>query len=159
NLVFPQFYQDEEGNRRRLARPGIDTGMGLERVTSLVQGAEDNFSTDIFQPMMAFIRELLRDTTGGGEPARERRRDPVESLRTTRLIADHARALSFAVADGILPGNEGRGYVLRRILRRAVRRGHRLGLEEPFLYQVAGVVVDAMSPDYPELSSHRDQIA
>jgi len=146
NLVFPQFDQQLDGSRPPLKNRGIDTGMGLERLAALLQGKETVFDTDgIFS-----IIEATQSLTNVAYPDR-----PVPY----RVIADHIRALSFMIADGILPSNEGRGYVLRRLLRRAARFGRELGLERPFLHTVSGAVVDRLGHQYPELVEGRKQIA
>ncbi len=146
NLVFPQFYQDESGNRRPLERRGIDTGMGLERLALLVQGAQSNYGTDLFLPILSALREIV--------PGR-----PGESPREAEhVIADHIRALTFALAENVLPSNEGRGYVMRRLLRRAVRFGRKLSLEGPFLHQLVPAVVEVMKEPYPELLESRDHV-
>ncbi|NDY43072.1 alanine--tRNA ligase [Dissulfurirhabdus thermomarina] len=141
NLVFMQFFRDEAGELHPLPRPSIDTGMGLERIAAVCQGKTTNFDSDLFAGLIARISGLS-GRAYGAEP-----RDDV----AMRVIADHARAGAFLVADGVLPSNEGRGYVLRRILRRAVRYGRVLGLEAPFLSEVTATVVDEMGEVYPEL--------
>ena len=146
NLVFPQFYQDESGNRRPLERRGIDTGMGLERLALLVQGAQSNYGTDLFLPILSALREIVPGRPG--ESARE----------AEHVIADHIRALTFALAENVLPSNEGRGYVMRRLLRRAVRFGRKLSLEGPFLHQLVPAVVEVMKEPYPELLESRDHV-
>ncbi len=148
NLVFPQFYQDTDGERRPLERRGVDTGMGLERLAMICQGADTLFATDVFRPIVGFIKDEV-DFGDRGEA------DEVG----VRVIADHARALCFAISEGALPSNEGRGYVIRRILRRAVVRALNLGVDKPFLYKVAGRVIDVMRDAYPELDEKREQIA
>ncbi|MDO4539802.1 MAG: alanine--tRNA ligase [Syntrophomonadaceae bacterium] len=140
NLVFMQFDRNEAGEMVPLPRPSIDTGMGLERLASILMGVESNYDTDLFTPIIAFIEQLT------GQPY-----DKGDGGFAFRVIADHSRACSFLIADGVLPGNEGRSYVLRRILRRAVRFGQSLGLEEPFLYRTVAVVCDIMRDAYPEL--------
>lgn len=145
NLVFMQYNRDEEGNMTPLPRPSIDTGMGLERLTSVLQEVESNFDTDLFIPLMKKIEDL----TGSAY-------DPGEGGFPFRVIADHSRACTFLIADGVLPSNDGRGYVLRRILRRAVRFGRLLGINEPFLYKNVDVVCDSMSDAYPYLLEKRD---
>ncbi|MCL6522291.1 MAG: alanine--tRNA ligase [Firmicutes bacterium] len=140
NLVFMQYDRDEAGVLHPLPKPSIDTGMGLERIASVLQQVDSNFDTDLFHPIIRRIEELSGrryDRGVGGFPF--------------RVIADHARAGAFLIADGVLPSNEGRGYVLRRILRRAARFGRVLGLERPFLAEVAGTVVALMGDAYPEL--------
>jgi len=142
NLVFPQFFYTAQGKYDPLPRPGIDTGMGLERMAFLLQGAEDNFHTDEFLPIRRAIAAALpRDADAG---------DPRASL-AVNAASDHVRALSFALAEGIMPSNEGRGYVLRRLLRRALTKMHPFGVHEPFLAGGVDAVVHAMGPRYPEL--------
>ena len=140
NLVFMQYNRDEKGVMSPLPRPSIDTGMGLERLTSVLQNVDSNFDTDLFIPIIKAIENL----TG-------RRYDKGEAGFPFRVIADHSRACTFLIADGILPSNDGRGYVLRRILRRAVRFGQFLGIEEPFLYKNVDVVCELMKNAYPQL--------
>ncbi|MEA4924020.1 MAG: alanine--tRNA ligase [Syntrophomonadaceae bacterium] len=140
NLVFMQYNRDEKGIMTPLPRPSIDTGMGLERITSVLQQVDSNFDTDLFIPIIQAIEELT------GRPY-----DTGEAGFPFRVIADHARACTFLIADGVLPSNDGRGYVLRRILRRAVRFGQFLGIEEPFLYKMVDVVSELMEGAYPEL--------
>lgn len=145
NLVFMQFNRDETGKLTPLPRPSIDTGMGLERLTSLLQGVDSNFDTDLFTPIIAYIEEL----TG-------RKYDRGEAGFPFRVIADHSRSCTFLIADGVLPSNDGRGYVLRRILRRAVRFGRFLGIQDAFLFRTVDVVCDLMKSAYPELDEKRD---
>ncbi len=142
NLVFMQFNRDETGKLTPLPRPSIDTGMGLERVAAVLQGVISNYDTDLFTPLIAEIG--LRAGYRYGQDAR---RDVA-----VRVIADHSRAASFLITDEVLPSNEGRGYVLRKILRRAIDFGRALGLNEPFLFVMAERVVHVMSGAYPELS-------
>ncbi len=141
NLVFMQYERDENGRLSPLPRPCIDTGMGLERITATIQGVKTNFDCDLFAGLMAKIGALTGLHYG------ENSKHDV----AFRVIADHSRASAFLIADGVLPSNEGRGYVLRRIIRRAVRFGRVLGLEKPFLYETALVVVEEMGDVYPEL--------
>jgi alanyl-tRNA synthetase len=145
NLVFMQFEQTADGERRPLPKPSVDTGMGLERVARILQGVSTTYDTDVFAPLLAEAARLSGKRYGASP----------ESDVSLRVIADHARACAFLIGDGVLPSNEGRGYVLRRVLRRAARHGVLLGLEEPFLYRVAGVVVDTMGDAYPELRERR----
>jgi len=148
NLVFPQFFMEAGGALRPLERRGVDTGMGLDRLTMVSQGVASTFDTDIFKPIIGFIR----DEVGSGTEDEGRR-------TSMRVIADHARALCFAISEGVLPSNEGRGYVIRRILRRAVVKAMDLGVEDAFIYKVAGVVIDVMHEAYPELAEKREKIA
>ena len=145
NLVFPQFDQQLDGSRPPLKNRGIDTGMGLERLAALLQDKETVFDTDGIFPIIEATQALTRVRYED---------NPVPY----RVIADHARALSFMIADGILPGNDGRGYVERRLLRRAARFGRELGLEKPFLHSVCQTVIDLMGHHYPELVESRLQI-
>jgi alanyl-tRNA synthetase len=135
NLVFMQFDRDTQGNLTPLPKPSIDTGMGLERITSVLQGVLSNYDTDLFQPILAATADLAHARYGAD----------AEKDVSMRVIADHLRAVSFLLADGVIPGNEGRGYVLRRILRRAVRHGMRLGFEEPFLFKLVPVLGEVMA--------------
>jgi alanyl-tRNA synthetase len=146
NLVFMQYDRNEAGELLALPNPSIDTGAGLERVTAVLQGALSNYDTDLFRPLLDGAAELARVSYGA---------DPDRDV-SLRVIADHLRAVSFLLADGVIPGNEGRGYVLRRILRRAVRHGMRLGLEEPFLHRLVPLVGEAMAGAYPELDGTRE---
>ena len=146
NLVFPQYDQQLDGSRPPLKNRGIDTGMGLERIALLLQNKETVFDTDGIFRLIEAARAIA------GVPYEK---NPVPY----RVIADHIRALSFMTADGILPSNEGRGYVFRRLLRRAARFGRELGLEKPFLHEVSATVVDTMGHHYPELVESRGQIA
>jgi alanyl-tRNA synthetase len=145
NLVFMQYDRDEQGNLNPLPNPSIDTGAGLERVASVLQGVESNYDTDLFQPILRAAAELA-GLTYGKEPEKD---------VSLRVIADHLRAVCFLLADGVIPGNEGRGYVLRRILRRAVRHGMRLGFEEPFFYKLVPVLGEVMGAAYPEIVETR----
>jgi alanyl-tRNA synthetase len=145
NLVFMQFNRDEKGVMTPLPKPSIDTGMGLERLSSVLQGMDSNFDTDLFVPIIEKIESLTGRKYNRGEAG-----------FPFRVIADHSRACTFLIADGILPGNDGRGYVLRRILRRAVRFGQSLGVEEPFLFKNVDVVCELMKNAYPQLLEKRD---
>ncbi|MBP2673807.1 MAG: alaS [Deltaproteobacteria bacterium] len=142
NLVFMQYNQDESGKKEPLPKPSIDTGMGLERLAAVVQGVSSNYDSDLFRPILADIARLCGKPYGSSSP----------HGAPMRVIADHARAAAFLIADGVMPSNEGRGYVLRRVMRRALRHGKKLGFEGPFLHKVAGTVVREFSPAYPELS-------
>jgi alanyl-tRNA synthetase len=148
NLVFMEFDQRADGTRVPLPMKSVDTGMGLERITSVIQQVGTNYDTDLFTPIHAAMRELLGHDPGAFEAERF----------SYQVIADHSRAITFLVADGVAPSNEGRGYVLRRILRRAVRHGRLLGRREPFMDVTAGVVIDVMKDAYPYLEEQRDKI-
>jgi len=141
NLVFMQFNRDSEGKIQPLAKPCIDTGMGLERISAILQGVKSNYETDLFKPIFREI-EMISHISYGQDP---------RSDISIRVIADHSRAATFLISDGVLPSNEGRGYVLRRIMRRAMRHGKILGIDGPFLYRTSSKVVDLMKEAYPEL--------
>jgi len=145
NLVFMQFDRDAAGTLTPLPKPCVDTGAGLERVASVVQGVASNYDTDLFRPLLKRGQELSGVQYGA---------DPEKDV-SLRVVADHARACTFLIGDGVLPANEGRGYVLRRILRRAARHGVLLGLDRPFLHGVADAVIDEMGAAYPELVERR----
>jgi alanyl-tRNA synthetase len=145
NLVFMQFERAADGSLTALPKPSIDTGAGLERMASVAQGKRSNYDTDLFQNVIRAIEKLSR---------KRYRKDPDDDV-SMRVIADHARATTFLVGDGVLPGNEGRGYVLRRIMRRAVRHGKRLGLEKPFLAGVCEAVIAEMGGAYPETRENK----
>jgi alanyl-tRNA synthetase len=145
NLVFMQYDRDEHGTLTPLPNPSIDTGAGLERVAAVLQGVASNYDTDLFQPILAAAAGLAGTTYG----------KDAEKDVSLRVIADHLRAVCFLLADGVIPGNEGRGYVLRRILRRAVRHGMRLGFEEPFLHKLVPVLGEVMGEAYLELAETR----
>ncbi|MCR4397360.1 MAG: alanine--tRNA ligase [Firmicutes bacterium] len=147
NLVFMQFNRDRDGKLTPLPKPSVDTGMGLERIASVLQGVDTNFDTDLFTPIIEKISELGGEAPGGGK------------VFAYRVIADHARACTFLVADGVIPGNEGRGYVLRRILRRAVRYGRVLGIDGPFLHRLVPAVGSVMGKAYPEVVERADLAA
>jgi len=148
NLVFMQFNRDASGTLTPLPRPSIDTGMGLERIAAVVQGKMSNYDTDLFAPLIAEISTLSRHRYGAAEP------DDV----SMRVIADHARTTTFLIADGVTPSNEWRGYVLRRIMRRAMRHGRMLGLTDPFLWKTVDWVVTLMGAAYPEIVAERARI-
>jgi alanyl-tRNA synthetase len=141
NHVFTQFDRDKDGNFNPLPKPNIDTGMGLERLTAVIQGVRSNYDSDLFMPIIRFMEKISGKTYGAGP----------DSDVSIRVIADHCRAVTFLIGDGVLPSNEGRGYVLRRILRRAARHGKLLGLGRAFLNEVVSVVVEIMKDAYPDL--------
>ncbi len=141
NLVFMQFNRDGEGRLQPLAKPCIDTGMGLERISAILQNVKSNYETDLFKPIFEEVGTISHVPYG---------QDPRSDV-SIRVIADHSRAATFLISDGVLPSNEGRGYVLRRIMRRAMRHGKILGIIGPFLYRTSSKVVDLMKEAYPEL--------
>ncbi len=145
NLVFMQFERSEDGSLTPLPRPSIDTGAGLERVAAVVQGKRSNYDTDLFQSIIAAVQKISGKKYGA---------NAAEDV-SMRVIADHARATTFLVGDGVLPSNEGRGYVLRRIMRRAIRHGKKLGLEKLFLADVCAAVIEEMGAAYPETRENR----
>jgi alanyl-tRNA synthetase len=144
NLVFMQFNRDKEGNMTPLPKPSVDTGMGLERISAVMQSLHNNYQIDLFAKLIEFIGEKLKRTDYENQ--------------SLRVIADHIRSCSFMIIDGVLPGNEGRGYVLRRIIRRAVRHGNKLGATEPFFYLLVDGLIEVMGDAYPELIQKRDFI-
>ncbi|RMF14502.1 MAG: alanine--tRNA ligase [Gammaproteobacteria bacterium] len=144
NLVFMQFNQQKDGTREPLPKPSVDTGMGLERIAAVMQGVHSNYEIDLFQSILGAASELL-----GGVPTTE---------SSLRVIADHIRSCSFLIADGVMPSNDGRGYTLRRIIRRAIRHGHKLGAREPFFHKLVPALCDAMGEAYPELVKAQDMV-
>jgi len=159
NLVFMQFDKSADGKFNPLPKPSIDTGAGLERVTSVLQGVISNYDTDLFVPLIKRAAEL----TGTRQLDEELKREDVEEQHhqaaSLRVIADHARAATFLISDGVLPMNEGRGYVLRKIIRRAIRHGRLLGAEKPFLYEMVFAVRDMMKDAYPELIESANRVS
>lgn len=153
NLVFMQFNRDEIGNLTPLPRPSIDTGMGLERISAVLQGKLNNFDSDVFAPI---ISAITRHTDISYGPAHGK---TAETDNSIRVIADHIRAIAFLLSDGLMPSNDGRGYVLRRIIRRASRHARLIGTEEPVLYKLLDSVADAIGDTYPELSGERERSA
>lgn len=149
NLVFMQFNRDSEGILTPLPEPSIDTGMGLERLAAVMQHVQSNFQIDIIRPIISKIEEISEKQYGDAE-------DMDVSMR---VIADHVRAITFLITDGVLPSNEWRGYVLRRILRRAIRHGKLLGIHQPFLYSLTGTVVDLMHDAYPEIKDAHQHVS
>lgn len=148
NLVFTELFKDKEGNYLPLEKKNVDTGMGLERIAMVVQGKTSTFETDLLTPILNKVCEM----TG-----KEYKKDDKTDI-SLRIITDHARCVSFMITDGIVPGNEGRNYVLRMIMRRALRHGKMLGLELPFLYNIVDTVVDSYKEAYPELDENRQRI-
>ncbi len=148
NLVFMQFEQQAGGKRITLPKPSIDTGMGLERLASVLQGVKTNYDTDLFAALLKDIQKITRKTYG----------HDAEDDFSMRVLADHIRSTAFLIADGVLPSNEGRGYVLRRILRRAIRHGKRLGQMQPFFYKIVKTLVGEMGAVYAELKANQSTI-
>ncbi len=148
NLVFMQFARDAKGEMHSLPEPSIDTGAGLERLAAVLQGVRSNYDTDLLRPIVDLASEL----SGKAYPGSDSQDIDAVSMR---VIADHARATAFLIAEGVLPDRDGRSYVLRRVMRRAVRYGHRLGIDTPFLHHCAAAVVDQMGDAYPELHERR----
>jgi alanyl-tRNA synthetase len=144
NLVFMQYNRDKSGTMHELPHPSVDTGMGMERLAAILQGVHNNYEIDLFQHIIKTIAKLADC-------------DDLEN-KSLRVIADHIRACSFLIVDGIIPSNEGRGYVLRRIIRRAIRHGHKLGLREPFFYKLVDVLQQEMGEAYPELTKAQAQV-
>jgi alanyl-tRNA synthetase len=149
NLVFMQYDRDDSGKMTPLPKPCVDTGMGLERIAAVVQGARTNYDSDLFSAIHAHTEQISGLVYG---------EDPEQTV-SMRVIADHIRAATFLIGDAVLPSNEGRGYVLRRILRRAARHAVLIGLKKPFLYSLSGTVIDAMAGAYPELVERKSYIA
>lgn len=148
NLVFTQYFQDEQGKRTPLPRPNIDTGMGLDRTAMVVNSKKSIYETDLFTPLLNKVSDLTRKRYGANE----------NDDNAMRIVAEHGRALAFLIADGVLPDNEGRGYVLRRLLRRVALFGRRLGLDKPFLAEIAKTAIKKMGHVYPELKQRQDFI-
>ena len=148
NLVFMQFDRSEDGQLVPLPSPSIDTGMGLERLASVMQDVKSNYDTDLFQYLTNYIATFLGTKYGKNK----------ETDISIRVLSDHARAVTFLISDGVIPSSEGRGYVARRILRRAVRHNKKLGISDPFLHNLVGLVVEEMKGFYPELASQKDNI-
>ncbi len=148
NLVFTELYQDEEGNQSPLDSKNVDTGMGLERITMVCQGVASTFETDLLKPIMDEVSKM------SGVPYKKSEKTDI----SLRIITDHARCVTFLISDGVIPGNEGRSYVLRMILRRALRHGKMLGLDLPFLYKLVDVVVEHYGEAYPELVKNKAKV-
>ena len=148
NLVFTELYQDEEGNQSPLEKKNVDTGMGLERITMVCQGVASTFETDLLRPILDKVSEM------SGVPYKKSEKTDI----SLRIITDHARCVSFLISDGVIPGNEGRSYVLRMILRRALRHGKILGMELPFLHKLVDVVVENYGEAYPDLIKNKEKI-
>jgi alanyl-tRNA synthetase len=150
NIVFMQFNRDEAGVMHKLPKPSVDTGMGLERIAAVLQHVHSNYEIDLFVALLAAAKQAV-DAAGAG--------DCDQSSPSLKVIADHIRACAFTVADGVIPGNEGRGYVLRRIARRAIRHGYKLGARKPFFFNLVRELVNQMGEAYPELRQHETRIS
>jgi alanyl-tRNA synthetase len=167
NLVFMQFDRDATGKLHPLPKPSIDTGMGLERVAAVLQGVISNYETDLFTPLIKKAAELTGTTTGhvgtGASPVQSEQGSPGspshKSAASLRVIADHSRAATFLISDGVLPANDGRGYVLRKIIRRAITHGRLLGQTKPFLHEMVFAVRDLMRDAYPELNDTAERVS
>ena len=155
NLVFMQFDRDASGKLTPLPKPSIDTGMGLERVTAVLQGVVSNYDTDLFIPLIERAAQL----TGTSLKKELQKEAHAKSAASLRVIADHSRAATFLISDGVIPSNEGRGYVLRKIIRRAITHGRLLGQNKPFLYEMVFAVRDLMQDAYPELKETADRVS
>jgi alanyl-tRNA synthetase len=155
NLVFMQFDRDASGKLNPLPKPSIDTGMGLERLAAVLQGVISNYETDLFTPLIARAAEL----TGTSLKKELQKEAHAKTAASLRVIADHSRAATFLISDGVLPSNEGRGYVLRKIIRRAITHGRLLGQTKPFLYLIVFAVRDLMVDAYPELKEAADRVS
>src|SRR6201998_3008346 len=149
NLVFMQYDRDTQGKLNPLPRPSIDTGMGLERIAAVKQGVLSNYDTDLIKPIVLRAGELIGKVYG----------EDAATDTAMRINADHARATAFLIHDGVTPSNEGRGYVLRKIMRRAIRNARMIGREEPYLYELTGFVADLMKPGYPEMLESIQRVA
>jgi alanyl-tRNA synthetase len=168
NLVFIQYNRDENSTLTPLPSKHVDTGMGFERICAVMQNKSSNYDTDVFLPILHKISEITKQPYGGKHQSRtdnrtDKNRRDAENAQSEidtsmRVIADHVRTLTFAIGDGALPGNEGRGYVLRRILRRAARFGRNLGMHEPFIYQLVPTLVENMSYIFPQIKLNQDHI-
>ena len=156
NLVFMQFDRSSDGVLTPLPKPSIDTGMGLERIACVLQGVMSNYQTDLFVPLIARAAELTGFTA---MPAAEAAVSDAKGAASLRIIADHARAATFLISDGVQPANEGRGYVLRKILRRGIRHGRLLGQEQPFMFEMVKAVRDEMKVAYPELVETAERVS
>ncbi len=148
NLVFMQFYHHLDGSRANLPAPSVDTGMGLERLVRIMQGVDTCYETDLFTPNVEAVERVCGRSYG----------EDAETTYAIRVVAEHGRSVTFLVADGVVPANEGRGYVLRRVIRRAIRYARRLGIERSFLGEIADVTIDKMGDVYPELVNNREFI-
>ncbi|MET0377607.1 MAG: alanine--tRNA ligase, partial [Spongiibacteraceae bacterium] len=151
NNVFMQFNRDDAGVMHKLPKPSVDTGMGLERLTAVLQHVHSNYEIDTFVNLLAAAKKVVDDAAGGG--------DCDKDSPSLKVIADHIRACSFTIVDGVIPGNEGRGYVLRRIIRRAIRHGYKLGVRAAFFYKLVPDLVAEMGEAYPELRASQPRIA
>src|SRR5690606_17671302 len=145
NLVFMQYNRSADGSMTPLPKPSVDTGMGLERIAAILQGVHSNYDTDLFRPLIAAAAAAVGSTD--------------LTHTSLKVIADHIRSCAFLVCDGVIPSNEGRGYVLRRIIRRAIRHGHHLGMRQPFFHTLVAPLAQLMGEAYPELQQAQARVA
>ena len=150
NLVFTQYNRDAEGKLNPIPSPSVDTGMGLERVTAVVQNVHNNYDIDLFKTLIRAIKSLLPGDANENE---------IRETVSLQVIADHIRSCAFLITDGIVPANEGRGYVLRRIIRRAIRHGNKLGFTEPFFHKLVSPLSQLMGEAYPELDKNCERVS
>src|SRR5690606_17975619 len=148
NLVFMQFNRDEQGTMHPLPKPSVDTGMGLERIAAVLQGFHSNYEIDLFAHLLDAAGQAVANAGGS----------PVADSPSLKVLADHIRACAFIVCDGVIPGNEGRGYVLRRIARRAIRHGYKLGARQPFFHRLVEPLAAEMGDAFPELRANAARI-
>src|SRR5574343_1587498 len=158
NNVFMQFNRTADGVLHPLPAPSVDTGMGLERISAVLQHVNSNYEIDLFQHLLKAAAEIIGLDTTAIEAEAKAQNKPVEYPASLKVIADHARSCSFLIADGVNPSNEGRGYVLRRIIRRAVRHGNKLGATGSFFYKMLQPLIEVMGEAYPELAAHQARI-
>ncbi len=158
NLVFMQFNRDVKGKLTKLPKPSVDTGMGLERIAAVQQGVHSNYQIDLFQHLIRAAAEIIGATDRQSSYGKTSERSEQGYNNSLNVVADHIRAAAFLIIDGVLPSNEGRGYVLRRLIRRAIRHGHKLGAHETFFYKLVGPLCEQMGDAYPELNQQRPQV-
>ena len=158
NLVFMQFNRDAQGKLTKLPKPSVDTGMGLERIAAVQQGVHSNYQIDLFQRLIRAAAEIIGATDRQSSYDKTSGRSEQGYNNSLNVVADHIRAAAFLIIDGVLPSNEGRGYVLRRLIRRAIRHGHKLGAHETFFYKLVGPLCEQMGDAYPELNQQRPQV-
>jgi len=158
NNVFMQFNRTADGVLHNLPAPSVDTGMGLERISAVLQHVNSNYEIDLFQDLLKSAAEIIGVDTSEAVATAQANNKPIEYPASLKVVADHARSCCFLIADGVNPSNEGRGYVLRRIIRRAVRHGNKMGATGTFFYKMLQPLIDAMGTAYPELEQRRNVI-